>query len=115
MLSGYVYIDGAPIVTNDALTPQQIYAQRDGVRTADDTPLAGVVLELRDGTDGTPITGDMALPGTYGGGPIRVTTDANGFYHFVGLRAGTYAVVQVQPIAVHRQPRHAGPARAASP
>ena len=67
-LSGYVYIDGPPIVTNDALTPQEIAALRDGLRTADDTPLAGVVLELRDGADGEPITGDLALPGTYGDG-----------------------------------------------
>jgi hypothetical protein len=96
-ISGYVYVDGTPIATNDSLTPQQIYAHRNGFRTSDDTPIAGVVLELRNGTDGTPITGDMALPGTYGAGPIRVTTDANGYYQFVGLAAGTYAVVEVQP------------------
>jgi len=96
-ISGYVYVDGGPIGTNDPLTPQQIYEQRDGFRTSDDTPLAGVVLELRNGTDGTPITGDMALAGTYGDGPIRVTTNAFGFYQFVGLRPGTYAVVQVHP------------------
>lgn len=96
-ISGYVYLDGAPISTNDPLTPQQIYAARDGFRTPDDTPLAGVVLELRNGTDGTPITGDMALPGVYGDGPIRVTTNAFGFYHFAGLRPGTYAVVQIHP------------------
>ncbi len=96
-LSGYVYVDGPAIASNDTLTPQQIYALRNGIRTADDRPLAGVVLELRDGTDGTPITGDLALPGTYGSGPIRTTTDANGYYHFGGLRPGTYAVVQVHP------------------
>ena len=96
-LSGYVFLDGGPIPTNQTLTPQQIYALRNGDRTPDDTPLVGVVLELRDGTDGTPITGDLALPGTYGNGPIRTTTDANGFYHFVGLRPGTYAVVEVHP------------------
>ncbi|MEX2093076.1 MAG: SdrD B-like domain-containing protein, partial [Pirellulales bacterium] len=96
-ISGYVYIDGAPIGTNDVLTPQQIYALRNGYRTSDDTPLAGILLELRDGNDGTPITGDHALPGTYADGPIRTTTDANGFYHFVGLKAGTYAVVQLHP------------------
>ncbi len=99
-ISGYVFIDGQPITSNEALTPQQIYALRNGDRTADDTPLAGVVLELRDGTDGQPITGDTALPGTYGDGPIRTTTDANGYYHFAGLRAGTYAVVEVQPEGV---------------
>ncbi|MGD9636072.1 MAG: SdrD B-like domain-containing protein, partial [Pirellulales bacterium] len=96
-LSGYVFLDGAPIGTNDSLTPQQIYALRDGFRTPDDTPLANIVLELRNGTDGTPITGDMALPGVYGDGPIRVTTNAFGFYHFVGLRPGTYAVVEIHP------------------
>jgi uncharacterized protein (DUF2141 family) len=96
-ISGYVFIDGLPITSNEALTPQQIYALRNGDRTADDTPLVGVVLELRDGTDGQPITGDLALAGTYGDGPIRTTSDANGYYHFAGLRAGTYAVIQVQP------------------
>jgi serine-aspartate repeat-containing protein C/D/E len=97
IISGYVYIDGAPIITDVELTPQQIYAQRNGVRSGDDTPLAGIVLELRDGTDGQLITGDMLLPGTHAGGPVRVTTDANGYYQFIGLPAGTYAVVQVQP------------------
>ena len=32
--------------------------------------------------------------------PIRVVTDANGYYHFGGLRAGLYAVVEVQPEGV---------------
>jgi serine-aspartate repeat-containing protein C/D/E len=96
-LSGYVFIDGQPIPTNDPLTPRQIYEQRDGVRTSDDTPLANIILELRNGTDGTPVTGDAALAGIYGDGPIRVTTDANGYYHFGGLRPGTYAVVQIHP------------------
>jgi serine-aspartate repeat-containing protein C/D/E len=96
-ISGYVYIDGAPIFTDEALTPLQIYAQRNGVRTSDDTPLAGVVLMLIDGTNGEILTGDIALPGHYGSGPITTVTDANGFYQFTGIRAGTYGVVQIQP------------------
>lgn len=96
-ISGYVYIDGPAIPTNTPLTPQQIYELRQGYRTPDDTPLAGIVLELRQGTSGEPITADIALPGTYVDGPIRVTTDANGYYRFTGLRPGTYSVVQVHP------------------
>ncbi|MCI0332504.1 MAG: hypothetical protein L0228_04700 [Planctomycetes bacterium] len=110
-ISGYVYIDGKPILTDDTLTSQQIAAQRDGIRTSDDTPLAGVTLELRHGVSGDPIWVDQALPGHYAGGsstPIRVTTDANGFYHFTGLPAGTYAVVEVQPEGVIDNVDHAG-------
>jgi protocatechuate 3,4-dioxygenase beta subunit len=102
-ISGYVFIDGAPIVTNDPLTPEQVAAQRDGLRTPDDRPLAGVLLELRQGLSGDPIFVDQALPGHYEGASsdvIRVVTDANGFYQFTGLRAGTYAVVEYTPAGV---------------
>ncbi|MCC7475260.1 MAG: carboxypeptidase regulatory-like domain-containing protein, partial [Pirellulales bacterium] len=102
-LSGYVYIDGAPIVTDQLLSPEEIAALRNGARTADDTPLAGVTLELRNGLTGVPILVGNALPGTYAGAaadPIRVVTDANGYYHFGGLRGGIYAVVEVQPSGV---------------
>ncbi len=102
-ISGYVYIDGAPIITEDSLTPPEIAAQRDGVRSVDDTPLAGVVLELRDGLTGAPILVGEALPGSYSGAatdPIRVVTDANGYYYFGGLPEGFYAVVEVQPNGV---------------
>jgi hypothetical protein len=37
------------------------------------------------------------LPGQYPPGPIRVRTDANGYYEFKGLRSGNFAVYQVQP------------------
>lgn len=99
-LSGYVYIDGAPIVADHDLTPEEIAAVRDGQRTSDDTPLVGVVLELRNGNTGAPILVGDALPGSYSGAatdPIRVVTDGNGYYHFGGLHAGLYAVVEVQP------------------
>ncbi len=99
-ISGYVFIDGPPIVTNDPPTPEQIAALRDGVRTPDDTPLARVVLELRHGASGESIFVSQALSGHYSGAPgdvIRVLTDADGFYRFTGLPAGTYAVVQFTP------------------
>jgi serine-aspartate repeat-containing protein C/D/E len=102
-LSGYVFIDGAPIFTKDPLTPEQIAALRDGQRTSDDTPLRGVVLELRQGQTGAPVLIGTALPGSYSGAatdPIRVTTDANGYYHFGGLHAGLYAVVEIHPANV---------------
>jgi serine-aspartate repeat-containing protein C/D/E len=101
-LSGYVFIDEPTVVfAEDNLpTPEEIAAIRDGSRTPDDTPLPGVTLELRNGATGAPILVGQALPGSYGGlatDPIRVLTDANGYYHFGGLRAGSYAVVEIQP------------------
>ncbi len=110
-LSGYVYIDGAVIRTNDTLTPEQIAALRDGIRSADDTPIANVVLELRHGVSGDPILVGQAITGHYAGNadsPIRITTDANGHYRFTGLPAGTYAVVQVQPEGVIDNIDHPG-------
>ena len=59
--------------------------------------MAGVTLLLVDGTTGEPMMGDAALPGYYGGGRITTVTDANGHYQFLGLRAGTYGVVEIQP------------------
>ncbi len=97
-LSGYVFQDGAPIeLQHDEALPERIGELRDGRRTNDDTPLPGVVLELRDGITGRPIVAQEALPGTYRDGPIETSTDAAGFYYFVGLRPGTYAVYQRQP------------------
>lgn len=95
-LSGYVFIDGAPILAVNGL-PDDLSTLRDGQRTADDTPLAGVTLELRQGFSGDPIFGNEALPGYYADGPIRTVTDASGYYEFTGLPGGTYAVVEIQP------------------
>ena len=95
-LSGYVFIDGPPIVTFDGV-PDDISTIRDGQRTPDDRPLAGVVLELRQGYSGDPIMGDEALPSYYDAGPIRTVTDANGYYEFAGLPGGNYAVVEIHP------------------
>lgn len=95
-ISGHVFQDGEPLTLGEAPAPEDLRRYRDGQRTPDDRPLAGVTLELRE-TDGTPIGSDHALPGTYGAGPIRVTTDADGFYRFAGLPAGTYHLYQLQP------------------
>ena len=60
-------------------------------------PIPDVVLELRDGITGEPISGSAALPGTYGEGPIRTRTDADGYYEFRGLPRGNYSVYEIQP------------------
>ncbi|MEZ6105798.1 MAG: hypothetical protein R3B96_06675 [Pirellulaceae bacterium] len=97
-LSGFVYQDGDVILSSSgSLTPSQLLSLRDGQLTGDDTRLAGVVLELRNGITGEPILASQAAPGVYASGPIRTTTDANGFYIFTGLPAGNYAVFQIQP------------------
>lgn len=98
-ISGFVFQDGSAISLDEGetLTPAQAKTLRDGRLTSDDTRLPGVVLELRHGITGVPITADQALPGVYSSGPIRTTTDANGFYEFTGLQQGNYAVFQIQP------------------
>ena len=64
-LSGYVFQDGSEIKTADGLPPANLSQIRDGLRTPDDTPLPGVVLELRNGLTGVPIDASVALPGRY--------------------------------------------------
>ncbi|MEQ1830640.1 MAG: SdrD B-like domain-containing protein, partial [Pirellula sp.] len=97
MISGYVFQDGAPIVTNDGQPPRVLKGIRDGIRNAGDTPISRVVLELRTRT-GERIQSKNALPGTYESETIRVVTDDNGHYEFRGLRPGAYHIYQVQPI-----------------
>lgn len=97
-LSGYVFKDGADVRLADGESlPEDISIVRNGKRSPDDTPIAGVTLELRTGITGLPIASTTALPNTYRGDTIRVTTDASGHYHFPGLPKGNYAVFQVQP------------------
>ena len=101
-LSGYVFIDEPTVLhpQDEPPTAEEIAAVRNGTRTADDTPLANVWIELRNGQTGEPILIGDTIPGSYAGlptDPVRVLTDANGYYHFGGLRAGFYAVVETQP------------------
>jgi hypothetical protein len=95
-ISGYVFQDGEELITPDGLPPSDLRGIRDGVRTPDDRPLSGVTLELRR-IDGTSVSGDATLPGTYPGDVVRVRTNASGYYEFSGLRPGKYHVYQVQP------------------
>lgn len=113
-LAGFVFVDGAAILSVSGLIPGSIYDYKDGVRTADDAPIANVVLRLVNGTTGQPFwrvptggsfdnvpdgyVGIEVLPGYYEDGVFEITTDANGYYQFLGLPAGSYAVVQVQPV-----------------
>ena len=96
-ISGYVFQDGPALLTDNGLPPGDISTVRDGAFTSDDTPLAGVVLELRDGVTGQPIDSSVALPGVYAPGPIRTVTSAGGYYQFIGLPPGNYAVFELQP------------------
>lgn len=96
-LSGFVFRDGPAIFTTNNQPPANLYQIRDGKLTPDDLRLKGVVLELRHTLTGDLVLGEECLPGTYGPGPVRVTTDANGYYEFNGLPAGNYSIFEVHP------------------
>ena len=97
-ISGYVFQDGDTIVLEGSEElPERLADIRDGRRTPDDTALQGVALELRNGISGRPIDAAVSLPGTYSGGLIKAITDGQGYYEFVGLPPGSYAVYQLQP------------------
>jgi serine-aspartate repeat-containing protein C/D/E len=97
-LSGYVFKDGDNIISKDPQSvADNIQDYSDGILDSTDTRLSGIVVELRDGLNGTRIDGSTLLPGLYPAGSVRTTTDANGYYEFKGLPAGPYAVFEVQP------------------
>ncbi|MCA9157434.1 MAG: carboxypeptidase regulatory-like domain-containing protein, partial [Planctomycetales bacterium] len=95
-ISGYVFQDGSVIASATGELPEDIRSVRDGLHTSDDTPIGNVLLQLRALT-GQPIDVSRALPGIYSGQTIEVRTDANGYFEFTGLRAGTYHVYEKQP------------------
>ncbi len=88
-ISGYVFQDGPPISIEKGDPIPYVPALRDGRFTPDDTPLAGVVLQLCD-ANGVPL-----LDGN--GSPITTVTDSRGYYKFERLTPGGYSVVEVQP------------------
>ena len=96
-ISGYVFQDGPTIVTPDGSLPANIFEIRDGLKTSDDKPLAGVTLELRFGFDSSPVPTSLPLPGIYDGEFVRVVTDENGYYEFTGLPSTSYSVYELQP------------------
>jgi hypothetical protein len=68
-LSGFVYVD----------------CNNNGLRNAGEPGVPGVMVTLT----GTTVQGPIA--------PQTALTDANGFYQFTNLRAGTYTVTETQP------------------
>ncbi len=90
-ISGYVFQDGPPITLPQGvtLTPTQVALYRNGVFQQSDKRLAGVTLYLGDET------GQIVLDANLQ--PITAVTDANGFYQFTGLRAGTYTILEQLP------------------
>jgi protocatechuate 3,4-dioxygenase beta subunit len=88
-ISGYVFQDGAAIQVNKGDPTPYIPSLRNGVLTADDTRLAGIKLQLCDGS-GYPLED---ANGNY----ITTVTDANGYYKFTGLEPGDYSVIATIP------------------
>ena len=88
-LSGYVFQDGATIKIGPFEEAPELAEVRDGTFTADDTPIAGVVLQLGDAS-GQPILDS-------GGQPRIAVTDSGGFYQFTNLEPGNYTVLEVHP------------------
>ena len=95
-ISGYVFRDGEAIFSPDGKLPANFYDFKDGLLTPDDQRLGGVLLELRFTGTADPVTAADVLPGLYPPGPLRVRTDASGFYQFRGLPRGNYTIVEVQ-------------------
>ena len=87
-ISGYVFQDGPTILVAQGQSVD-VTKVRDGRLTSDDTRLAGVTLILCDGS-GVPLTDDN-------GNQITTVTDANGYYAFTGLLAGSYAIREIRP------------------
>lgn len=96
-ISGYVFQDGPVIETATGEVPEDRRTVWDGLRTSDDTPIAGVTVQLRLVTGALAPSAQLALPGFYSGSTLEVQTDANGFYSFKGLRPAAFVVSQVQP------------------
>ena len=90
-ISGYVYQDGATIRSSTVLSTSDLAAIRDGLRTPDDHPIAGVTLILTD-ADGNPLLDTN-------GDPITTVTGANGYYQFTGSAPARTVCVSCSPAA----------------
>ncbi len=95
-ISGYVFQDGDEIEVSEIPDATELREFSDGLLTGDDTPIAGVTLSLRT-ADGEVVPVSMAINGIYFGDGVSVTTDADGYYQFSGLRPGVYHVFQSHP------------------
>jgi protocatechuate 3,4-dioxygenase beta subunit len=95
-ISGYVFQDGPVIRAVFGQMPDNVRDLRDGNRTPDDKPIAGVRIRLML-PDGSPAPSSLALPGFYDGEFIEASTDAEGYYQFVGLPPGIYHLFQSHP------------------
>lgn len=111
-IHGRVWEDGPAIEIQNDNIPEDYRSLRDGVyRAGEDTPLAGVRMQLYFYIDPTneslvprPVTlGEVQaehyehLGTTDPNAPIWVETMANGEYWFKGLPAGNYIVLETQP------------------
>ena len=105
-LSGYVFQDGPTLETNDGKLPANVTEIRDGLRTADDRPIGGVVMELRDGWTGQPILADQALPVRLWGGPDHGHYRRAWFLSVSQSAARQLRRVRSASRALHRQHRH---------
>jgi len=98
-ISGYVFQDGNTILVAPG-TEQSLSNSRDGLHTGDDKPIAGVTLYLQDES------GSLVLDANLN--PVTAVTNAQGFYKFDALHAGTYTVVEAQPNGYVDNTDHAG-------
>ncbi|MCC6475224.1 MAG: hypothetical protein IT514_15935, partial [Burkholderiales bacterium] len=91
VISGHVFRDGPPIALDfgQSASGFDVEPVRPGVRSPDDTPLAGVTLILADGQ------GNALRDAN--GNLITAVTNAAGFYQFTGLTPGSYSVLEQQP------------------
>jgi len=89
-ISGHVFQDGETILLEPLQQTSELIGMRDGKLTADDTPIAGVVLRLGDAS-GVPILDSL-------GQPVVAVTNAQGYYQFTMLAPDNrYTILQEQP------------------
>ncbi|MBQ6108143.1 MAG: hypothetical protein IJK97_08020, partial [Thermoguttaceae bacterium] len=82
-ISGYVFKDGPDLVLKEGdKLPANLWELYPGIRSADDTMLAGITLILQDSN---------------GNEVARTTTNANGYYEFLDLTPGQYQIFEVHP------------------